>query len=168
MILGKTNLSEWANIRSTKSTSGWSARGGQVKNPVRARSQPVRVELGNRRGDRRQPRRGRRRHRDRRVDRLSLVGANALVGIKPTVGLVSRSGIIPIAHSQDTAGPMARTVADAAVLLDAMAGVDPRDAATASARTAREDYTAALEADALKGARIGVAREQFFGYSAAR
>ena len=91
---------------------------------------------------------------------------SALVGIKPTIGLVSRTGIIPIAHSQDTAGPMARTVADAAVLLNAMVGVDQRDAAMAAAPAAREDYTAALNADALKGARIGVARAQYFGYSA--
>jgi amidase len=90
----------------------------------------------------------------------------ALVGIKPTIGLVSRSGIIPIAHSQDTAGPMTRTVTDAAVLLNAMAGVDARDPATSSAPTAQEDYTAALKRDALKGARIGVARAQYFGYSA--
>ena len=90
---------------------------------------------------------------------------NGLVGIKPTIGLVSRTGIIPIAHSQDTAGPMARTVADAAALLNAMVGVDPDDAAMASAPAAREDYTAALKADALEGARIGVARAQYFGYS---
>ena len=92
---------------------------------------------------------------------------SALVGIKPTIGLVSRTGIIPIAHSQDTAGPMARTVADAAVLLNAMVGVDQRDAAMASAPAAREDYTAALNVNALQGARIGVARAQYFGYSAA-
>ena len=91
---------------------------------------------------------------------------SALVGIKPTIGLVSRTGIIPIAHSQDTAGPMARTVADAAALLNGMVGVDQRDAAMAAAPAAREDYTAALKADALKGARIGVARAQYFGYSA--
>jgi amidase len=91
----------------------------------------------------------------------------ALVGIKPTIGLVSRSGIIPIAHSQDTAGPMARTVADAAALLNAMVGADTSDPATSSAPAAREDYTAALKTYALQGARIGVARAQFFGYNAA-
>jgi amidase len=90
---------------------------------------------------------------------------NALVGIKPTVGLVSRTGIIPISHSQDTAGPMARTVADAAALLSAMVGVDQQDAAMVSAPAERQDYTAALNADALRGARIGVARAQYFGYS---
>ena len=90
---------------------------------------------------------------------------SALVGIKPTVGLVSRSGIIPIAHSQDTAGPMARTVADAAVLLNAMVGADQRDIATAAAPPTLQDYTAALQANGLQGARIGVARAQFFGYS---
>ena len=95
-------------------------------------------------------------------------GATGLVGIKPTIGLVSRAGIIPIAHSQDTAGPMARTVADAAVLLSALAGIDPRDGTTrtAGARAAR-DYTRNLDAGALKGARIGVARKRYFGYSAA-
>jgi amidase len=90
---------------------------------------------------------------------------SALVGIKPTIGLVSRTGIIPIAHSQDTAGPMARTVADAAALLNGMVGMDTSDTAMASAPEPREDYTAALKADALKGARIGVARVQYFGYS---
>ena len=162
MILGKTNLSEWANFRSTKSTSGWSARGGQVRNPVRARPQSVRLELGHRRGDRGEPRGRRRRHRDRRIDRLP-VSVSGLVGIKPTVGLVSRAGIIPISHTQDTAGPMARTVADAAALLTAMAGPDPADPATARARVA--DYLKALDAGALKGARIGVARKRYFGYS---
>ena len=164
VILGKTNLSEWANFRSTHSTSGWSGRGGQTRNPVRARPQSVRLELGLRRGHRGQPRARRRRHRDRRLDRLP-VGANGLVGIKPTVGLVSRSGIIPIAHSQDTAGPMARTVADAAILLGALAGVDPRDAATDRRRSAAATTRQPRCAAALRGARIGVAREQFFGYS---
>ncbi len=91
---------------------------------------------------------------------------NSLVGIKPTVGLVSRSGIVPISHTQDTAGPMARTVADAAALLGALAGVDPRDAATAAGRgKAAAEYTSFLDPDGLKGARIGVARAKFFGYS---
>jgi amidase len=165
VLLGKTNLSEWANIRSTKSTSGWSARGGQVKNPYVLDRNPCGSSSGTGAAV---------------AANLAAVGVgtetdgsvvcpssvSALVGIKPTVGLVSRSGIIPIAHSQDTAGPMARTVADAALLLNAMAGADQRDAATAAAPPARGDYTAALKADALQGARIGVARAQFFGYSA--
>jgi len=165
VLLGKTNLSEWANIRSTKSTSGWSARGGQVKNPYVLDRNPCGSSSGTGAAI---------------AANLAAAGVgtetdgsivcpssvSALVGIKPTVGLVSRSGIIPIAHSQDTAGPMARTVTDAALLLNAMAGADQRDAATAAAPPAREDYTTALKADALQGARIGVARAQFFGYSA--
>src|SRR5262245_42563640 len=153
VLLGKTNLSEWANIRSTKSTSGWSARGGQVKNPYVLDRNPCGSSSGTGAAI---------------AANLAAVGVgtetdgsvvcpssvNALVGIKPTIGLVSRSGIIPIAHSQDTAGPMTRTVADAAVLLNAMAGADRRDPATAAAPPAREDYTAALNADALRGARI--------------
>jgi amidase len=94
-------------------------------------------------------------------------GASALVGIKPTVGLVSRSGIIPISHTQDTAGPMTRTVADAAILLAAMTGVDERDPATAPSAGRAVDYRGALKADGLKGARIGVARKRYFGYSPA-
>ena len=125
VILAKTNLSEWANFRSTRSSSGWSARGGQVKNPY------------------------------------------ALVGIKPTVGLLSRSGIIPISHTQDTAGPMARTVQDAALMLTAMAGRDPADPATDAAPVAVIDYAANLDANALVGARIGVSRARHFGYSPA-
>jgi amidase len=166
VVLGKTNLSEWANIRSTRSTSGWSARGGLVKNPYVLDRNPCGSSSGTGAAI---------------AASLAAVGVgtetdgsivcpssvNALVGIKPTVGLVSRWGIIPIAHSQDTAGPMARTVADAAILLAAMAGSDPRDAATSAAPAAREDYTAALRPDALQGTRIGVARAQFFGYSAA-
>lgn len=164
VVLGKTNLSEWANIRSAKSTSGWSGRGGLVKNPyvldrnACGSSSGTGAAIG---------------------ASLATVGVgtetdgsvvcpssvNSLVGIKPTIGLVSRSGIIPISHSQDTAGPMARTVADAAALLNAMAGADARDTATASAPAAREDYTAALKTTALQGARIGVARAQYFGYS---
>jgi len=165
VILGKTNLSEWANIRSTKSTSGWSGRGGLVKNPYVLDRNPCGSSSGTGAAI---------------AANLAAVGVGtetdgsvvcpssvaALVGIKPTIGLVSRFGIIPISHSQDTAGPMARTVTDAAVLLNAMAGADPRDAATSSAPAAREDYTAALKATALQGARIGVARAQYFGYSA--
>jgi amidase len=164
VILGKTNLSEWANIRSARSTSGWSARGGQVKNPYVLDRNPCGSSSGTGAAI---------------AANLAAVGVgtetdgsvvcpsavSALVGIKPTIGLVSRTGIIPIAHSQDTAGPMARTVSDAAVLLNAMVGIDKSDAATASAPAAREDYTAALRADALTGARIGVARAQYFGYS---
>jgi amidase len=164
VILGKTNLSEWANIRSTHSASGWSARGGLVKNPYVLDRNPCGSSSGTGAAI---------------AANLAAVGVgtetdgsivcpsavNALVGIKPTIGLVSRTGIIPIAHSQDTAGPMVRTVADAAALLTAMVGADAQDAATTSAPAAKMDYTAALDADALRGARIGVARATFFGYS---
>jgi amidase len=167
VILGKTNLSEWANFRSTKSTSGWSARGGLVKNPYVLDRNPCGSSSGTGAAI---------------AASLAAVGvgtetdgsivcpsaASALVGVKPTVGLVSRSGIIPISHSQDTAGPMARTVADAAALLSAMVGVDLRDAATRSAPNAvNTDYIAALDVGALQNARIGVARAQYFGYSPA-
>ena len=167
VILGKTNLSEWANFRSTHSSSGWSGRGGQVKNPYVLDRNPCGSSSGTGTAI---------------AANLAAIGvgtetdgsivcpsaATGLVGIKPTLGLVSRTGIIPIAHSQDTAGPMARTVADAAALLGAMAGIDPQDriTRTAGARAAR-DYTKNLDPDALKGARIGVARKQYFGYSAA-
>ncbi|HXW08817.1 MAG TPA: amidase [Vicinamibacterales bacterium] len=164
VLLGKTNLSEWANFRSTKSTSGWSARGGQVRNPYVLDRNPCGSSSGTGAAV---------------AANLAAAGvgtetdgsivcpsaATGLVGIKPTLGLVSRSGIIPIAHSQDTAGPMARTVADAAVLLTALAGVDPRDAATREAGRRALDYRKALDAGALAGARIGVARARFFGYS---
>src|SRR3989441_3781845 len=165
VLLGKTNLSEWANFRSTKSTSGWSARGGQVKNPYVLDRNPcgsssgtgaaisanlAAVGVGT--------------ETDGSI--VCPAGAMGLVGIKPTIGLVSRSGIVPIAHSQDSAGPMARTVADAAALLAAMAGPDPRDPETRrSGHTA--DYRKALNRDALRGARIGVARKRYFGYSPA-
>ncbi|AKQ66435.1 N-carbamoylputrescine amidase [Myxococcus hansupus] len=167
VILGKTNLSEWANFRSTRSTSGWSARGGQTRNPYARDRTPsgsssgagtataanfCAVSVGT--------------ETDGSI--ISPSAAASLVGLKPTVGLVSRSGIIPIAHSQDTAGPMARTVADAAVLLSVLAGVDPADPATAASRgKAHADYTRALDVDGLKGARIGVPRERFYGYHAA-
>jgi amidase len=167
IILGKTNLSEWANFRSTKSASGWSGRGGQTRNPYVLDRNPCGSSSGTGAAI---------------AANLAAIGvgtetdgsivcpssANGLVGIKPTVGLISRSGIIPISHTQDTAGPMARTVADAAALLGAMAGADPRDAATANAtsRSAR-NFTSSLDAGALKGARIGVARKQYFGYSPA-
>jgi amidase len=164
VIIGKTNLSEWANIRSTRSTSGWSARGGLVKNPYVLDRNPCGSSSGTGAAI---------------AANLAAIGVgtetdgsvvcpssvNALVGIKPTIGLVSRTGIIPIAHSQDTAGPMARTVTDAAVLLNVMVGVDQSDAATATAPTTPSDYTTALDPNALQGARIGVARAQYFGYS---
>ena len=164
VILGKTNLSEWANFRSTHSTSGWSGRGGQTKNPYVLDRNPCGSSSGTGASI---------------SANLAAVGvgtetdgsivcpssANGLVGIKPTLGLVSRSGIIPISHSQDTAGPMARTVTDAAMLLAVLSGIDPRDAATADSRgKAATDYARALDAAALRGARIGVARN-FFGFS---
>lgn len=166
VILGKTNLSEWANFRSSKSTSGWSGRGGQVKSPYALDRNPCGSSSGS---------------GSAVAANLATIavgsetdgsivcpsGSSALVGIKPTVGLVSRSGIIPISHTQDTAGPMARTVTDAAILLGALSGIDPLDAATAASRGKVRDYTASLRADGLKGARIGVARKKYVGYSAA-
>jgi len=165
VLLGKTNLSEWANYRSTRSVSGWSARGGQTRNPHALDRNPSGSSSG------------------------SAVGAAAgtcaaavgtetngsiispasicgIVGLKPTVGLVSRAGIVPIAHSQDTAGPMTRTVADAAAVLTGIAGADPADEATATAEgRAARDFTAFLDADGLRGARIGVVRERYTGTS---
>jgi amidase len=190
VILGKTNLSEWANIRSTHSSSGWSGRGGQTKNPYALDRNPsgsssgsgaaiaanlAAVAVGT--------------ETDGSI--VSPSNCNSLVGIKPTLGLLSRSGIIPIAHSQDTAGPMARTVADAAVLLAAMSGVDPGDPATAirppSLRAGTEvtggdggrrqgrrspagtevETPYPLDPNGLNGARIGVVRDKLFGYSIA-
>jgi amidase len=160
-------MSEWANFRSTKSTSGWSGRGGQVKNPYALDRNPCGSSSGTGAAI---------------AANLATAGVgtetdgsvvcpssvSALVGIKPTVGLVSRSGIIPISRTQDTAGPMTRTVADAAILLGVMAGVDPDDEATAaSAGGAVADYRTGLKPDGLKGARIGVARKRYFGYSPA-
>ena len=158
VILGKTNLSEWANFRSTKSSSGWSGRGGQTKNHVLERN-PCGSSSGS----------------GAAVAAnlcAAAVGtetdgsvvcpssANSLVGIKPTIGLVSRTGIIPIAHSQDTAGPMARTVSDAAILLAAMTGLDSRDAATNASRgKSVTDWF--LDKDGLRGMRLGVARKHF-------
>ena len=130
VIIGKLNLSEWANFRSFPSSSGWSGIGRQTHG-VRPRPQPVRIELRFRSGGVGQPRHDHGRHRDRRFDRLP-PRANAVVGIKPTVGLLSRAGIIPISAEQDTAGPMTRNVTDAAVMLGAMTGIDPDDPATAS------------------------------------
>ena len=162
VIIGKANLSEWANFRSTASSSGWSGRGGQVRNPYALDRSPCGSSSGSAVAV---------------AANLTAVAigtetdgsivcpssANGIVGIKPTVGLVSRTGIIPIAHSQDIAGPMGRTVADAATLLGAIAGEDPRDAATAGSR-ARADYTAYLDPEALGGARIGVVRSRMTGY----
>ena len=164
VLLGKANLSEWANIRSTHSSSGWSARGGQAKNPYALDRNPCGSSSGSAAGV------------SANLCALAIgtetdgsivcpSSANGIVGIKPTLGLVSRTGIIPIAHSQDTAGPMARTVRDAAILLGALAGPDSRDAATAEAGAHVEaDYTRFLDADGLRGARIGVVRK-FFGFS---
>jgi amidase len=161
VLLGKTNLSEWANFRSTKSSSGWSGRGGQTKNPYALDRNPCGSSSGTGAAI---------------AASLAAVGvgtetdgsivcpahANGLVGIKPTIGLVSRSGIVPIAHSQDTAGPMGRTVADAVALLGVLAAPDPDDSATAAARNrAAIDWSAALSAATLRGKRLGVAREMF-------
>ncbi|HXT16074.1 MAG TPA: amidase [Gemmatimonadaceae bacterium] len=166
VIVGKTNLSEWANFRSTHSTSGWSGRGGQTHNPYALDRTPSGSSSGSGTaasasycaaaiGT----------ETDGSVTSPS--AAAGLVGIKPTVGLIGRSGIVPISHSQDTAGPMARTVRDAAILLGALTGVDSRDAATRpSAGRSRTDYTSALDRDGLRGARIGVARKHFTGYHA--
>lgn len=164
VILGKTNLSEWANFRSTRSSSGWSSRGGQTRNPYVLDRSPCGSSSGS----------------------GAAVAANlcavavgtetdgsviapssfcGIVGIKPTVGLVSRSGIIPISKTQDTAGPMARTVTDAAILLGVMAGVDPADAVTAESKgKAVADYTSFLDAKGLAGKRIGVEKSFLKGH----
>ena len=163
VILGKTNLSEWANFRSTHSTSGWSGRGGQTRNPYALDRNPSGsssgsavavaanfcvVAIGT--------------ETDGSI--VSPSSTNGIVGIKPTLGLISRAGIIPIAHSQDTAGPMARTVTDAAILLGALTGADPRDDATQSSMgKSHRDYKTFLDPNGLRGARIGVARN-FFGF----
>ncbi len=164
VILGKTNLSEWANIRSSHSTSGWSGRGGLTRNPYVLDRNPCGSSSGTGSGI---------------SANLCAVGigtetdgsivcpssSNGLAGIKPTVGLVSRSGIIPISHSQDSAGPMCRTVRDAATLLGALTGVDSDDSATAaSTGKSYTDYAQFCDANGLKGARIGVARK-YFGFS---
>ena len=162
IILGKTNLSEWANFRSTHSSSGWSGRGGQTKNPYALDRNPCGSSSGSGSAT------------SANLCAIS-VGSetdgsivcpssnNGLVGIKPTLGLLSRSGIIPLSHSQDTAGPMARTVRDAAILLGVMAGPDPSDPATKGYK-GLSDYTKFLDTNGLKGARIGVARK-FFGFN---
>ena len=162
VILGKANLSEWANFRSTHSSSGWSSIGGQTKNPYDLRRNPcgsssgsavavaaslTSVAVGT----------------ETNGSVVCPSSINGIVGIKPTLGLVSRSGIIPIAHSQDTAGPMARTVKDAAILLDAMVGSDPSDPLADIFPAEKPDYAGSLSKDGLKGARIGVYR----GYSGA-
>ena len=138
VILGKTNLSEWANIRSSHSTSGWSARGGLTRNPYALDRNAERLELRVGGRDRRLELRGGRASAPRPTARSSRPRSiNGVVGLKPTVGLVSRDGIIPISHSQDTPARWARTVADAAMLLAAIAGADARDPATAAARARR-------------------------------
>jgi len=161
IILGKANLSEWANIRSLQSSSGWSARGGQCKNPYVLDRNPCGSSSGSAAAT------------SANLTVLSLgtetdgsivcpSGICGIVGIKPTVGLISRAGIIPISHNQDTAGPMCRTVTDAAILLSALAGVDARDSATTRSQgNSRTDYTAFLDANGLKGMRIGVSRSHF-------
>jgi amidase len=165
IILGKTNLSEWANFRSTHSSSGWSGRGGQTKNPYVLDRNPCGSSSGTGSGvSANHCAVGVGTETDGSIVCPSSI--NGLVGIKPTLGLVSRAGIIPIAHSQDTAGPMARTVTDAAILLNTLAGFDPRDSATAESRgKSSPDYTRFLDRNGLKGARLGIAREKFFGYS---
>jgi amidase len=159
VLLGKANMSEWANIRSNKSSSGWSARGGQCRNPYVLDRNPCGSSSGS----------GTAAAASlcaaavgTETDGSIVCPSNAggLAGVKPTLGLLSRAGIIPISHSQDTPGPMARTVRDAALLLGTMAGVDPRDPATAEGRGhAAPDYTRFLDAGGLKGARLGVARK---------
>ncbi len=164
VLIGKTNLSEWANFRSTHSTSGWSGRGGQTLNPYALDRNPCGSSSGSGAGV---------------AANLCLAAigtetdgsivcpssACGIVGIKPTLGLVSRAGIIPIAHSQDTAGPMARNLTDAAILLGALTGIDARDAATNASRgKSQTDYTRFLDPAGLRGARIGVARK-FFGFN---
>jgi amidase len=165
VILGKTNLSEWANFRSSHSSSGWSGRGGQTKNPYILDRNPCGSSSGTGAAI---------------AASLAAIGvgtetdgsvvcpsnANSLVGIKPTLGLISRAGIIPIAHSQDTAGPMCRTVRDASILLDALAGYDPRDSATRNgvpflAKSTFHGFASYLDANGLKGACIGVQRKSF-------
>ena len=157
IILGKTNLSEWANMRSSRSTSGWSGRGGLTKNPyaldrncsgsssgsaAAIAASLATLAVGS--------------ETDGSV--VSPASLCGLVGIKPTLGLISRDGIVPIAHSQDTAGPMTRTVRDAAILLSALTGEDSRDATTANSKQHATDYTKFLDKNGLNGARIGVVR----------
>ena len=165
VLLGKANLSEWANFRSTTSSSGWSGRGGQTRNPyvldrtpcgsssgsaVAIAANLAAASLGS--------------ETDGSI--ICPATSNGLVGIKPTVGLTSRAGVIPISHSQDTVGPFGRTVTDAALLLGAIVGVDAHDAVTQeSVGKFYNDYTQFLDGNGLRGARIGVARQTYFGYS---
>ena len=158
VILGKTNLSEWADFRSAHASSGWTGRGGQTRNPYALDRNPcgsssgsavavaaglVPVAIGS--------------ETDGSI--ICPASMNGIVGIKPTLGLVSRSGIIPISHNQDTAGPLARTVTDAAILLSAIAGSDPHDPATVDADKHATDYTRFLDPNGLRGKRIGVVRQ---------
>jgi amidase len=165
LILGKSNLSEWANFRSSNSSSGWSARGGQVRNPYALNRSPCGSSSGSAVAI------------AANLAMLSVgtetdgsivcpASTNGVVGIKPTVGLTSRSGVVPISHSQDTIGPMCRTVSDAAALLGFMTGIDSSDPATAeSSGKFYDDYIQFLDANGLKDSRIGVPREIYFGYS---
>ncbi len=164
VLLGKTNLSEWANFRSSRSTSGWSSRGGQTKNPcildrnpsgsssgsgVAVAANLCTVAIGT--------------ETDGSI--IAPSSFNGIVGIKPTVGLLSRSGIIPISKTQDTVGPMARTVKDAAILLTALAGIDAHDAITNESKgKSHKDYTQFLDANGLKGNRIGIERSFLKGH----
>ena len=164
IILGKTNLSEWANIRSTRATSGWSARGGLTRSPYALDRNTSGSSSGS---------------ASSMAASLATMAVGtetdgsitspaslaSLVGIKPTVGLVSRAGIIPIAPSQDTAGPMTRSVADAAALLTVLAGTDAQDPATRDADQHRQDYSRFLDLNGLRGKRIGIVRSQFNGQS---
>ena len=163
LVMGKTNLSEWANARGSGSSSGWSARGGLTRNPyaldrsasgsssgsaVAVAASLCAAAVGT----------------ETDASILSPAAVCGIVGLKPTVGLISRQGIIPLAQSQDTAGPMARSVRDCAMLLDALAGPDPADPATLrNPRHRANNYAAALDAGALKGARLGVLRQFFVG-----
>jgi amidase len=166
IILGKTNLSEWANFRGKSSVSGWSGRGGQCRNPYALDRTPsgsssgsgvataaslCAAAIGS--------------ETDGSI--VSPASCNGLIGVKPTIGLVSRAGVIPLSNSQDTLGPMARTVTDAAILLTVIAGPDPADPATMAPHKARPaaplDYTKFLDKNALAGARLGVPRKGFFG-----
>ena len=166
VILGKSNLSEWANMRSNRSTSGWSALGGLTRNPysldctacgsssgsgAAVAANLTAIAVGT--------------ETDGSV--TCPAAMNGIVGLKPTVGLLSRRYIVPISHTQDTAGPMTRTVADAAAMLTVMAGTDSLDPATAEADKHRADYVAALDAGSLKGARLGVLRPRVEAYGAA-
>lgn len=164
VILGKTNLSEWANTRSSHSVSGWSGRGGLTRNPYALDRNPCGSSSGTGAGiSANFAAAGIGTETDGSI--VCPSSANGLAGIKPTVGLVSRAGIIPISHTQDGAGPMCRTLRDAAIVLSALTGVDPEDSATsASAGKAQADYAQYCDPNGLKGARIGVARK-YFGFN---